>query len=89
MVVQAQYPSNILFFNRHRQEGHEFSLQQQAGGVFLDQSHSYLCLCKYAQCSCNPLGIGIIGVFSDEHRYLILQKSSPPCLICSVVLNIG
>ncbi|GMI95609.1 hypothetical protein like AT1G32740 [Hibiscus trionum] len=40
MAVQAQYPSNVLFFNRGRQEGHEFPLQQQqAGGAFLDQSH--------------------------------------------------
>ncbi|GMJ16083.1 hypothetical protein like AT1G32740 [Hibiscus trionum] len=44
MAVQAQYPSNILLFNRSGQEGPEFSLQQQAGagagggGVFLDQS---------------------------------------------------
>ncbi|KAL4280636.1 hypothetical protein GQ457_03G021590 [Hibiscus cannabinus] len=41
MAVQAQYPSNILLFNRDGQEGHEFSLQQQAGGVFLDQSHMF------------------------------------------------
>ncbi|KAK6251010.1 hypothetical protein QQP08_010809 [Theobroma cacao] len=38
MAVQAQYPSNVLLLNRSGQEGHEFSLQQQAG-VFLDQSH--------------------------------------------------
>ncbi|OMP08182.1 Zinc finger, RING/FYVE/PHD-type [Corchorus olitorius] len=39
MAVQAQYPSNVLLLNRGGQEGHEFSLQQQAGGVYLDQSH--------------------------------------------------
>ncbi|XVF13518.1 hypothetical protein REPUB_Repub08aG0214800 [Reevesia pubescens] len=41
MAVQAQYPSNILLLNRSGQEGHEFSLQQQAAGVFLDQSHMF------------------------------------------------
>ncbi|KAE8678487.1 hypothetical protein F3Y22_tig00111408pilonHSYRG00013 [Hibiscus syriacus] len=39
MAVQAQYPSNILFLNRGGGEGHELSLQQQAGGAFLNQSH--------------------------------------------------
>ncbi|PPS04189.1 hypothetical protein GOBAR_AA16472 [Gossypium barbadense] len=39
MAVQAQYPSNVLFLNRGGQEEHEFSLQQQAGGVFLNQPH--------------------------------------------------
>ncbi|XVE57521.1 hypothetical protein DITRI_Ditri04bG0097300 [Diplodiscus trichospermus] len=41
MAVQAQYPSNALFLNRSGQEEHDFSLQQQAGGVFLDQSHMF------------------------------------------------
>ncbi|KAK8614169.1 hypothetical protein V6N13_122540 [Hibiscus sabdariffa] len=41
MAVQAQYPSNVLFLNRGGQEGHEFPLQQQAGGGFLDQSHMF------------------------------------------------
>ncbi|KAK8578922.1 hypothetical protein V6N13_142177 [Hibiscus sabdariffa] len=41
MAVQAQYPSNILLFNRNGEEEHGFSLQQQAGGVFLDQSHMF------------------------------------------------
>ncbi|XP_022736116.1 E3 ubiquitin-protein ligase BOI-like isoform X2 [Durio zibethinus] len=40
MAVQAQYPSNVLLLNSG-QEGHEFSLQQQAGGVFLDQSQMF------------------------------------------------
>ncbi|KAI9089338.1 hypothetical protein K1719_029617 [Acacia pycnantha] len=38
MAVQAQYPSNILFLNRNEQEGHDYSLQPQAGAL-LDQSH--------------------------------------------------
>lgn len=42
MAVQAQYPSNVLLLNRNGQEGNEFPLQQQAGGVFLDQSHSHM-----------------------------------------------
>lgn len=42
MAVQAQYPSNVLLLNRSGQEGNEFPLQQQAGGVFLDQSHSHM-----------------------------------------------
>ncbi|KAE8726808.1 hypothetical protein F3Y22_tig00006172pilonHSYRG00008 [Hibiscus syriacus] len=41
MAVQAQYPSNVIFHNRGGQEGNEFSLQQQAGGAFLDQSHMF------------------------------------------------
>ncbi|KAK8510790.1 hypothetical protein V6N13_097632 [Hibiscus sabdariffa] len=41
MAVQAQYPSNVLFLNRGGQEGHEFPLLQQAGGVFMDQSHVF------------------------------------------------
>ncbi|KAE8677391.1 hypothetical protein F3Y22_tig00111513pilonHSYRG00015 [Hibiscus syriacus] len=41
MAVQAQYPSNVIFLNRGGQEGNEFSLQQQAGGAFLDQSHMF------------------------------------------------
>ncbi|KAE8713782.1 hypothetical protein F3Y22_tig00110206pilonHSYRG00479 [Hibiscus syriacus] len=41
MAVQAQYPSNILLLNRGGQEEHEFSLQQQTGGVFIDQSHMF------------------------------------------------
>ncbi|XWS62077.1 hypothetical protein CRYUN_Cryun07bG0180100 [Craigia yunnanensis] len=41
MAVQAQYPSNVLLLNRSGQEGHDFSLQQQAGGVVLDQSHMF------------------------------------------------
>ncbi|XP_022718220.1 E3 ubiquitin-protein ligase BOI-like [Durio zibethinus] len=41
MAVQAQYPSNVLLLNRGGQEEHEFSLQQQAGGVFVDQSHMF------------------------------------------------
>ncbi|GMJ12448.1 hypothetical protein like AT1G32740 [Hibiscus trionum] len=41
MAVQAQYPSNALLLNRGGQEGHEFPLQQQAGGAFLDQSHVF------------------------------------------------
>ncbi|KAL4341146.1 hypothetical protein GQ457_08G025730 [Hibiscus cannabinus] len=47
MAVQAQYPSNVLFLNRGGQEGHEFPfplplpLPQQAGGVFMDQSHVF------------------------------------------------
>ncbi|PPD81079.1 hypothetical protein GOBAR_DD21974 [Gossypium barbadense] len=44
MAVQAQYPSNVLLLNRSGQEGNEFPLQQQAGGVFLDQSHSHMLL---------------------------------------------
>ncbi|KAA3469170.1 BOI-related E3 ubiquitin-protein ligase 1-like [Gossypium australe] len=39
MAVQAQYPSNVLFLNRGGQEEHEFSLNQQAGGVILNQPH--------------------------------------------------
>ncbi|XP_062073793.1 BOI-related E3 ubiquitin-protein ligase 1-like isoform X2 [Humulus lupulus] len=38
MAVQAQYPSNILLLNRNGQEGHDYSLQQHQGGLFLDQS---------------------------------------------------
>ncbi|KAM1236550.1 hypothetical protein ACFX2F_037646 [Malus domestica] len=38
MAVQAQYPSNILLFNRNSQEGHDHSLQPHPGG-YLDQSH--------------------------------------------------
>ncbi|KAH1074947.1 hypothetical protein J1N35_027275 [Gossypium stocksii] len=41
MAVQAQYPSNVLLLNRSGQEGHEFSLQQQGGGVYVDQSHMF------------------------------------------------
>ncbi|TYH41964.1 hypothetical protein ES332_D11G030400v1 [Gossypium tomentosum] len=44
MAVQAQYPSNVLLLNRSGQERNEFPLQQQAGGVFLDQSHSHMLL---------------------------------------------
>ncbi|TYG91188.1 hypothetical protein ES288_A12G242000v1 [Gossypium darwinii] len=40
MAVQAQYPSNVLLLNSG-QEGHEFSLQQQGGGVYVDQSHMF------------------------------------------------
>lgn len=39
MAVQAQYPSNVLLLNRSGQEAHDYSLQPQTGGVFLDQSH--------------------------------------------------
>ncbi|GMJ15088.1 hypothetical protein like AT1G32740 [Hibiscus trionum] len=42
MAVQAQYPSNVLGLNRSGQEGNEFPLPQQAGGVFLDQPHVFL-----------------------------------------------
>lgn len=38
MAVQAQYPSNVLFLNRNAQEGHEYSLQPQPGGL-LNQPH--------------------------------------------------
>ncbi|XP_039011786.1 BOI-related E3 ubiquitin-protein ligase 1-like [Hibiscus syriacus] len=38
MAVQTQYPSNALL-NRNGREENEFPFQQQAGGVFLDQSH--------------------------------------------------
>ncbi|KAI4315176.1 hypothetical protein L6164_028017 [Bauhinia variegata] len=38
MAVQAQYPSNVLFLNRNAQEGHDYSLPPQPGGL-LDQSH--------------------------------------------------
>ncbi|KAK8710678.1 hypothetical protein V6N13_145991 [Hibiscus sabdariffa] len=41
MAVQAQYPSNVLLLNRNEQEGNEFSLQKQAGGVILDQSNMF------------------------------------------------
>ncbi|GAB4834662.1 hypothetical protein Ancab_032925 [Ancistrocladus abbreviatus] len=46
MAVQAQYPSNVLLFNRNGQEGKnvlgiDYSLQPQpgGGGGFVDQSH--------------------------------------------------
>lgn len=38
MAVQAQYPSNVLLLNRNGQDGHDYSLQPQPGGLFLDQS---------------------------------------------------
>ncbi|KAI4327216.1 hypothetical protein L6164_019704 [Bauhinia variegata] len=39
MAVQAQYPSNVLLLNSKKgQEGHDYSLQPQPGGL-LDQSH--------------------------------------------------
>lgn len=45
MAVQAQYPSNVLLFNRNVQEGkiilgnNDYSMQPQPMGSFLDQSH--------------------------------------------------
>ncbi|KAK4742034.1 hypothetical protein SAY87_000035 [Trapa incisa] len=42
MAVQAQYPSNVLHFNRNGQEGQDCSLQGHPGGMFLDHSHAML-----------------------------------------------
>lgn len=80
MAVQAQYPSNVLLLNRNGQEGHDYSLQPQSGGL-LDQSHSM----QYNNGSANSRkrgreatgGVGPNNVMNP----LFSMQSQPPQLI--------
>ncbi|KAK8650275.1 hypothetical protein V6N13_139920 [Hibiscus sabdariffa] len=100
MAVQAQYPSNVLFLNRGGQEGHDFPLQQQPGGVFMDQSHLFFNNNNMADAnSINPrkrgrevtAGAAAINSFSQQPPQLIdlSQLHKPNVVSTGLRLSFG
>ncbi|XP_061343959.1 BOI-related E3 ubiquitin-protein ligase 1-like isoform X2 [Gastrolobium bilobum] len=79
MAVQAQYPSNVLLLNRG-QEGHDYSLQSQPGGLGDHQSH--MLFNNEATNSRKrgreaTVGMGVVHTSQNVMNQFSLQSQSP------------
>ncbi|PON48412.1 43kDa postsynaptic protein [Trema orientale] len=87
MAVQAQYPSNVLLLNRNGQEGHDYSLQPQPGGLFLDQTSMIFNNVGASTITNNPrkrgreASVATTGITAPINIPFSLQQSQPPQLI--------
>ncbi|XP_061343958.1 BOI-related E3 ubiquitin-protein ligase 1-like isoform X1 [Gastrolobium bilobum] len=81
MAVQAQYPSNVLLLNSKRgQEGHDYSLQSQPGGLGDHQSH--MLFNNEATNSRKrgreaTVGMGVVHTSQNVMNQFSLQSQSP------------
>ncbi|PON47140.1 43kDa postsynaptic protein [Parasponia andersonii] len=87
MAVQAQYPLNVLLLNRNGQEGHDYSLQQQPGGLFLDQASMIFNNVGASTTTNNPrkrgreASVTTTGITAPINIPFCLQQSQPPQLV--------